>query len=112
MSELRLAGLKSRRVNAELSMRGLALLVGVTSGAVAAWETGRSMPSADKLPVLAEVLGCSMEELFAAPAPEEPEREERREVEADEGENGVFGAVRWVEMRPRSDAEGRGAARL
>lgn len=108
----KLLGLKSRRARVGLSMQALGDRLGVTSGAVSAWETGRNIPSADKLPALAEVLGCSMEDLFAAPAPDDPEREEGKEAEADEGENGVFGAVRWPEVRPRSDAEGRGAARL
>lgn len=32
--------------------------------AVAMWETGARMPRADKLPKLAEVLGCSVADLF------------------------------------------------
>lgn len=31
---------------------------------IAKWETGVAMPSAAKLPLLAEVLGCTIDELF------------------------------------------------
>lgn len=31
---------------------------------IAKWETGAAMPSAAKLPLLAEVLGCTIDELF------------------------------------------------
>lgn len=39
-------------------------LTGTSQGAVALWETGARMPRADKLPKLAEVLGCSVADLF------------------------------------------------
>lgn len=109
MSEVRLAGLKSRRIAMGLSMRALAALVGVTFTAVAGWESGQKMPTADKLPMLARALDCSMEELFTAPAEIEVKEAEDHE---DEGEDGIFGAVRRTAGRTRSDAEGRGEARL
>lgn len=31
---------------------------------IAKWETGVAMPSAAKFPLLAEVLGCTIDELF------------------------------------------------
>lgn len=31
---------------------------------VAKWETGEAMPRADKLPLLAQLLGCTIDELF------------------------------------------------
>lgn len=103
MSEVRLAGLRGKRIEAGLSMRGLAALVGVTGGAVAAWEVGRTIPSADRLPVLAAALDCSMEELFTAPAEIEVKEAEDRE---DEREDGVYRAVRRTAGRTCSDAEG------
>lgn len=45
----------------------LAKLMETTQAAVAMWETGARMPRADKLPKLAEVLGCSVADLFAKP---------------------------------------------
>ena len=38
--------------------------MGTSQAAVGMWETGARMPRADKLPKLAEVLGCSVADLF------------------------------------------------
>ena len=38
--------------------------VGVTQGAVAKWETGRAIPGGGKLPALADMLNCSINDLF------------------------------------------------
>lgn len=51
-----------------LTMTQLAAAMGVTLVAVSKWELGQAMPSADKLPRLAEVLGCTIDELYRAPA--------------------------------------------
>lgn len=48
-----------------ISQAQLAKLMETTQAAVAMWETGARMPRADKLPKLAEVLGCSVADLFA-----------------------------------------------
>jgi transcriptional regulator with XRE-family HTH domain len=42
----------------------LAKRMGVTQGAVSQWETGTSLPRADLLPKLADVLGCTVDELL------------------------------------------------
>lgn len=47
----------------------LAHKLGVTQSLVAQWERGAAMPSAAKLPLLAEVLGCSIDELFGRAPP-------------------------------------------
>ena len=47
-----------------ISQFQLAVKVGVTSSAVAAWETGRNTPHTDMLPKLAEVFGCTIDELY------------------------------------------------
>lgn len=39
--------------------------LGVGRSAVAMWETGCAKPSADKLPKLAKLLGCTIDELYA-----------------------------------------------
>ena len=43
------------------------------------WETGRTWPSAALLPELAEILGCSIDDLFFAGLDEDstPQKEER-----------------------------------
>lgn len=48
----------------------LAERVGVTQKAVSYWETDRSDPKCSILPKLAEIFGCTIDELFAA-APDE-----------------------------------------
>ena len=42
----------------------LADAMSVSPGAVNKWVYGKANPSADKLPLLARVLGCSIDELF------------------------------------------------
>ncbi|WP_297232643.1 helix-turn-helix domain-containing protein [uncultured Flavonifractor sp.] len=38
--------------------------LGVTKVAVRKWEVGLAMPNADKLPALADLLGCSIDALY------------------------------------------------
>lgn len=42
----------------------LADRLNVSQQTIAAWETGKSSPTADKLPKLAKVLGCRIDDLF------------------------------------------------
>lgn len=56
--------IKELRELRELSQRDLANYLGVDQSAVAKWETGVSLPSADKLPKLAQILGCTIDELY------------------------------------------------
>ena len=46
------------------SQADIAERIGVSQQAVAKWETGKSMPRADKLPLLAQLLNCTTDELF------------------------------------------------
>ena len=46
------------------SQADIAERVGVSQQAVAKWETGKSMPRADKLSLLAKLLNCSIDDLF------------------------------------------------
>ena len=57
------------RIRERMEARGilpvqLADAMGVSPGAVGKWVYGKANPSADKLPLLARVLGCSIDELF------------------------------------------------
>lgn len=60
-----MTAIKAYRTRKGLSQEQLARLMGTTQAAVAMWETGARMPRTDKLPKLAEVLGCSVADLFA-----------------------------------------------
>ena len=42
----------------------LAEILGVSQSTVAQWESGEVMPKTEKLPALAEALGCKIDELF------------------------------------------------
>ena len=57
-------GLACCRKAAELSQKQLAASLGVGQSAIAAWETGAAYPSADKLPLIADTLGCTIDALF------------------------------------------------
>lgn len=61
-----MAGLARLRRAAGLSQEKLAELCGVTQVAVSAWEVGAKYPTADKLPIIAEALNCSIDDLFRA----------------------------------------------
>lgn len=59
--------IKECRQKKGISQAKLAEKLHVLQSTVAMWETGRNMPSADKLPALAAALGCSIDALFAEP---------------------------------------------
>ena len=52
------------RKKAGLSQQYIADHLGISQGAVSQWEQGLSMPSADKLLLLAKLLGCTTDELL------------------------------------------------
>lgn len=47
-----------------ISQAALAQMIGVTSSTVAKWETAEVYPRAQLLPKIAEILKCSIDELF------------------------------------------------
>ena len=49
---------------AKTNVTQLAQRMGVSCPAVSNWASGKSTPDADKLPDLAQALGCSIDELF------------------------------------------------
>lgn len=71
-----LEGLPARRKAAGYTQEALAAALGVTRPALAAWETGRSWPSAALLPALADLLLCSIDELYVDPAAQDAAGEE------------------------------------
>ena len=56
--------IKSLREKKGLTQEQLAQKLKLDRSTIAKWETGEAMPRADKLPVLAEILGCSISDLF------------------------------------------------
>lgn len=67
------------RRRAGYTVAQLAARLNVTKATIYFWEQGRYLPNAGLLPELAEVLGCSIDDLFFAGLDEEDntKREER-----------------------------------
>jgi len=58
--------LKERRLRGAIpTQREVAARLGVMPSAVSKWENGITKPRVDKLPALAKLYGCSIEELLA-----------------------------------------------
>lgn len=49
-----------------MSQKSLSVAAGVSQQAVVKWEKGQSAPRSDKLPLLATVLHCTVDDLFDA----------------------------------------------
>lgn len=60
-------GIKQKRERLKITQKELADQIGVERSTVAKWEAGVALPAAAKLPKLAEVLGCSVADLFEKP---------------------------------------------
>lgn len=75
MIEKGLVGLAPRRKRAGYSQQALADALGITRSLLAAWETRDGLwPSARWLPAMADLLGCSIDELYEAPEESGPPR--------------------------------------
>lgn len=58
--------MRERRLRGAIpTQREVARILGVKESAVSKWERGVSKPRADKLPTLAKLYGCTIEELLA-----------------------------------------------
>ena len=62
-----LPGIRPRRLSLGLKAVRLAEEVGVTKQAWFYWEAGESLPSAGYLPAIAQLLQCSIEDLYRDP---------------------------------------------
>jgi len=58
--------IKELRTAAGLTQEQVAVELSIDRSTVAKWETGESLPRADKLPELAKILSCSTDELLGA----------------------------------------------
>ena len=66
-----LAGLKACQARLHINTNELARRTGITKPSLRAWMCGRYWPSAHQLPILANALRCSIEELYLGPAEED-----------------------------------------
>ncbi len=57
--------IKELRQMAGMTQQQVADSMGVLTSAVSNWESEVALPRARQLPLLAQVLGCSIDELFA-----------------------------------------------
>lgn len=62
-----LVGLAPRRKRAGYTQKDFAEAMGVTQSVVARYETGEAWPSAANLPMMADLLGCSIDDLYERP---------------------------------------------
>ena len=56
--------IKELRVSKNLTQEELAQELSVERSTVAMWEAGKALPRTDKLPELARILGCTIDELY------------------------------------------------
>jgi putative transcriptional regulator len=59
------------RRNAGITQADISRVLKIDRSTVAKWETGKSRPRADKLPKLAKLLDCTIDELLLDPMPDE-----------------------------------------
>lgn len=57
-------GFKEARKKAGLTMMEAGKRIGVSDAAIAQWESGCTMPTAKRLPEVAKVYGCTVDELL------------------------------------------------
>lgn len=54
------------RKKSRITQQKLSEKLGIDRSTIAKWESGDAMPRADKLPELAKILNCTIDELFTA----------------------------------------------
>lgn len=54
-----------QRKKAGLSQEQVAEALGIKAASVCQWETGKTLPNAQKLPQIAKLYGCTVDELLA-----------------------------------------------
>ncbi|MBQ1576684.1 MAG: helix-turn-helix transcriptional regulator [Oscillospiraceae bacterium] len=63
----KLEGLAARRKAAGYTQEELSAILGVSRPALTAWEIGQSTPRAGILPAIADLLLCTIDDLYKAP---------------------------------------------
>ena len=59
----------SARTKAGLSQAAVAERLGISAASVCQWETGKNLPRSDKLIEIADLYGCTIDELLRPDAP-------------------------------------------
>lgn len=70
--------IRGARTRANKTVAEVCAAVGVTDAAVYQWELGMTKPSIDKLPKLAQLFGCSVDELLREPETQEADPDGNR----------------------------------
>lgn len=71
-------GFKNARVKAGLSVATVMKELGVSDAAVYQWETGVTLPNAKRLPEIARLYGCTVDELLTGNGPTSPPKASER----------------------------------
>lgn len=58
-------GFKNAREKSGMTQQEAAKAIGIDQSAVCLWETGKTKPRASLLPKIAEVYGCTVDELLS-----------------------------------------------
>lgn len=58
--------IKKIREQQRVTQKRFAEILGVSQPTVCEWESGRTNPTADKIPAIAKALGCEINDLFDA----------------------------------------------
>lgn len=66
--EVLILNIRSLREREGLTQKYLAEQLNVEQSLISIWESGKNQPRADKLPVLAKVLNCKIDDLFESDA--------------------------------------------
>lgn len=61
--------ISNKREELALTQADIANILGVDRSTVAKWETGQSLPRAELLPKLAQILKCTVDELLGVKKP-------------------------------------------
>ncbi|MGL4606614.1 MAG: helix-turn-helix domain-containing protein [Eubacteriaceae bacterium] len=56
--------IKELRQRKKISQKKLAEIVGTNQSAISQWELGLTSPTADKLPLIAHVLECKIDDIY------------------------------------------------
>ena len=59
-----LNSIRSIRLNKKITQNEIARLLEIDRSTVTKWESGESLPRADKLPELAKILNCTVDDLL------------------------------------------------
>lgn len=57
--------LEELRKRSGMTQRELAAMMGVQQNTISQWETGTRNPSSTNIPRLADILGCTIDELYS-----------------------------------------------